>query len=47
MAVTEIRYETPIADGIEKAIRDRLFNGFNNWNGGYDGWLRRAIMRHI
>lgn len=23
----------------EEAIRDRLVNGFRNWNGGYDGWL--------
>ncbi len=21
-------------------IKDRLFNGFQNWNGGYDGWLK-------
>ena len=24
---------------IEQAIKDRLENGFKNWNGGYDGWL--------
>ena len=24
---------------MEEAIRDRLVNGFKNWNGGYDGWL--------
>ena len=24
---------------IEAAIKDRLLNGFQNWNGGYDGWL--------
>ena len=24
---------------LEKAIKDRLENGFKNWNGGYDGWL--------
>jgi len=24
---------------LEKAIKDRLENGFRNWNGGYDGWL--------
>ena len=24
---------------LEDAIRDRLLNGFQNWNGGYDGWL--------
>ena len=39
MAVTEIKNPTPIEKDIEKAIKDRLFNGFNNWNGGYDGWL--------
>ena len=26
-------------DSIEARIRDRLENGFKNWNGGYDGWL--------
>jgi hypothetical protein len=39
MAVTEVRFESPIEKDIEKKIRDRLFRGFNNWNGGYDGWL--------
>jgi hypothetical protein len=24
---------------IEAAIKDRLENGFKNWNGGYDSWL--------
>ena len=24
---------------LEQAIKDRLENGFSNWNGGYDGWL--------
>lgn len=24
---------------IEMAIKDRLENGFKNWNGGYSGWL--------
>lgn len=24
---------------FEEAIRDRLQNGFKNWNGGYDRWL--------
>ena len=24
---------------LEEAIRERLLNGFKNWNGGYDGWL--------
>ena len=40
MAVTEIKNPTPIEKDIEKRIQDRLFNGFNNWNGGYDGWLK-------
>ena len=26
-------------DNMEQAIKDRLENGFRNWNGGYDGWL--------
>lgn len=39
MAVCEIKNPTPIEKDIEKAISDRLFNGFNNWNGGYEGWL--------
>lgn len=39
MAVTEIKNPTPIEKEIEKAIERRLFDGFNNWNGGYDGWL--------
>ena len=38
MAVTEVKNPTPIEKDVEKAIRDRLFHGFNNWNGGYDGW---------
>lgn len=25
---------------LADAIRDRLENGFANWNGGYDGWLK-------
>ena len=24
---------------LRLAIKDRLENGFKNWNGGYDGWL--------
>ena len=40
MATTDIKYPTPIEKDIEKAIQDRLFNGFKNWNGGYDGWLK-------
>ena len=24
---------------LEAKIRDRLINGFSNWNGGYDCWL--------
>lgn len=30
---------TPAPLTMEEAIRDRLVNGFQNWNGGYDGWL--------
>ena len=40
MKVSEVKYPTPIEKDMEKAIRDRLFSGFNNWNGGYDGWLK-------
>ena len=39
MAVTEVLNPSPIEKDIEKRIKERLFNGFNNWNGGYDGWL--------
>ncbi len=39
MVVNEIKNPTPIEKDIEKKIEERLFNGFNNWNGGYDGWL--------
>lgn len=24
---------------LQDAIKNRLENGFKNWNGGYDGWL--------
>ena len=24
---------------LQIAIKDRLQNGFKNWNGGYEGWL--------
>lgn len=40
MAVTEIKNPTPIEKDIEKAIRERLFNGFNNWKAD-------AIKRHV
>lgn len=26
-------------NNLEKSIKDRLENGFKNWNGGYEGWL--------
>lgn len=39
MAVTEIKNPTPIETDLEKSLKERLFSGFNNWNGGYDGWL--------
>ena len=29
MKVSEVKYTTPIEKDIEKAIEDRLFNGFN------------------
>ncbi|MFV0400344.1 MAG: hypothetical protein ACK5LX_06945 [Oscillospiraceae bacterium] len=35
--------DTPASDTateLEAAIKDRLVNGFANWNGGYDGWLQ-------
>lgn len=35
--VNHVKYETSVNSETEKAIRDRLFDGFNNWNGGYDG----------
>lgn len=28
-----------MSKSFEDQIRDRLQNGFKNWNGGYDGWL--------
>lgn len=28
-----------MSKNFEDAIRNRLENGFKNWNGGYDGWL--------
>ena len=28
-----------MAGNREAAIKDRLENGFKNWNGGYEGWL--------
>lgn len=31
----DVKTTTP----TEEAIKDRLVNGFKNWNGGYDGWL--------
>ena len=39
MTVSEVKNPTPIEKDIERRIEERLFNGFNNWNGGYDGWL--------
>ncbi len=30
--------ETPVADGIGKAIENRLLTGFENWNRGFDAW---------
>lgn len=28
-----------MSKNLQEAIKDRLQNGFKNWNGGYDGWL--------
>lgn len=28
-----------MSKNFEEAIKNRLENGFANWNGGYDGWL--------
>lgn len=29
-----------MSTNLEQAIRERLENGFKNWNGGYEGWLK-------
>lgn len=39
MAKFEIKNVSPVEKEIEKKIKDRLMNGFANWNGGYDCWL--------
>ena len=39
MAYVNIKREPKAEKEIEVAIRDRLLNGFANWNGGYDAWL--------
>ena len=39
MSVSEIKNPTSIETAMENAIKERLFNGFNNWNGGYECWL--------
>ncbi len=31
---------TGINTAVEKAIAERLQNGFQNWNGGYEQWLK-------
>jgi hypothetical protein len=28
-----------MSKNFQEAIKDRLQNGFKNWNGGYDAWL--------
>lgn len=28
-----------MSNNLEHAIKERLQSGFQNWNGGYDGWL--------
>ena len=37
--VQEMTGQTAAKAALEDAIRDRLVNGFKNWNDGYDGWL--------
>ena len=39
MAYVNIKREPKVESEMEVAIRDRLLNGFANWNGGYDAWL--------
>lgn len=38
MQVELLHYPSPIEKDIEKAIQDRLLNGFRNWNKGYEAW---------
>ncbi len=33
-----VEYPTAIMPGMETAIRNRLLNGFENWNRGFDAW---------
>lgn len=33
-----IKYETPAVTDMEKKIQNRMLNGFNTWNLGYDAW---------
>ena len=39
MAYVNIKREPKCNTPMEEAIKDRLLNGFANWNGGYDAWL--------
>ena len=38
--MVKVKVDSKVETEIEKAIKDRLLNGFENWNGGYDGWLK-------
>ena len=33
-----ITYETPAETEMAKKIQNRMLNGFNTWNLGYDAW---------
>lgn len=33
-----IKYQTPADTQMEKNIQNRMLNGFNQWNQGYDAW---------
>jgi len=39
MTIDQVKFESSVEKPIEKKIRTNLFKGFNNWNGGYEGWL--------
>ena len=42
MAYVNIKREPKAEKEIEVAIRDRLLNGFANWNGGYDAYTENG-----
>lgn len=37
--IKEVSGQNAAGTDMEKAIKERLENGFKNWNGGYDGWI--------